>query len=300
MSQQKTNACLESISLLHSKRTIISEKMLAHITELAEVLCDEASDDEIFFRDEPFINRYKSLTATYQTASIPGFNQNEVSNQEKYLSFTEKAFLCMNICNILGIKGIMNAGTFFDGLTDDTSSTVCCVKSPTCDEAYLTFTSDMQSPRVFYADDFTEACESVYYGRTDYCILPVASSADGRLAGFRNLALKYGLKTVKRCRVMSSDNGFTVFALMKKELSIPESADNAYFEFMLKNQNCPSELLCVADACGMEILSVDITPERDGTLDIALKISDEGFCGFLSYLHLTFPDFIPLGIFTEI
>ncbi|MBQ7779506.1 MAG: hypothetical protein IJ404_03340 [Clostridia bacterium] len=300
MSDAKINAVTKSAEEIISSRAILSEKMLSHLSELAEVLCDEADDDEIFFRDEAFINRFRLLTDTPIGTSVAPFNENEIRSEERLLSTAEKAFLCLRLSEILGIKSIDGAETFFDGTQKAENETVSCVKNHSTDTAYLSFASKMTDPRVSYADDFTEVVKSVYYGKTAYCILPIANSHDGRLAGISNLALKYGLKTALCHRVKSDDDSYTVYALLRKDIQIPKGASETYFEFALKNEDGPSEILNAAECCGMKTVSVSFTPESNGESRIILKVSDSGFCGFLTYLSLNYPDYTPIGIFEEI
>ncbi len=300
MSDPKIFTVAKSAEELISKRVSLSEKMLSHLSELAEVLCDEADDDEIFFRDEAFINRFRKLTNTPIPTSVAPFNENEIKAEEKLLSTAEKAYLCLLLSEILGIKSIDGAETFFDGSQKTENETVACVKNHATDTAYLSFASKMTDPRVSYANDFTEVVKNVYYGKTAYGILPIANSQDGRLVGINNLAMKYGLKTALCHKIKSNDDSYTVYALLRKDIQIPKDAHETYFEFSLKSDDGPSEILNAAECCGMKTVSVSFTPESNGESRIILKVSDSGFCGFLTYLSLNHPDYVPIGIFEEI
>ena len=300
MSDAKINSVTKSTEEIISERVKMSEKMLSHLSELAEMLCDEADDDEIFFRDEAFIKRFRQLTDTQIPTSVAPFNENEIKAEERLISTAEKAFLCLLLSEILGIKSIDGAETFFDGSQKTENETVSCVKNHATDTAYLSFASKMTDPRVSYADDFTEVVKNVYYGKTAYCILPIADSHNGRLAGISNLALKYGLKTALCHKVKSDDDSYTVYALLRKDVQIPNGDSETYFEFSVKNEDGPSEILNAAECCGMKTVSVSFTPESNGESRIILKVSEDGFCGFLTYLSLNYPDYTPIGIFEEI
>ncbi len=300
MSDSKILTITKSAEEIISARVKLSEKMLSHLSELAEVLCDEADDDEIFFRDEAFINHFRSLTAPKLTEKIAPFNENEIRKEEGLLSTAEKAYLCLMLSEILGIKSIDGAETFFDGSQEVENEIVSCVKNHATDTAYLSFASKMTDPRVSYANDFTEVAKSVYHGKTAYGILPIANSHDGRLTGINNLSLKYGLKIVLCHKVRSDDDSYTVFALLSKDVQIPRSAGITYFEFSLKTENGPSEILNAAECCGMKTASVSFTPESNSESRIILEVNESGFCGFLTYLSINYPDYVPIGIFEEI
>ena len=198
---------------------------------------------------------------------------------------------------MLGIKSMMSVSTFFDESSEGDGS-ICYVKSLGTDTAYLAFAKRREDSRAIYCEDFTQVCEDVYYGRSTYCILPISNSKEGRLAGFRNLALKYSLITVQSVKVVLHDTE-TLFALMKRDLEIPKTAENSLFEFRVPNARGISGILAAAQACNMTAVSVDM---RDDPLniDMVLRVSDDGICGFLSYMSLEYPDYIPLGIYEEI
>lgn len=290
----------ENIDRLRQDRAHLSEKELAHINELAEILCDEAGEDEIFFFDDAFISRYKALTERYTVSGVADFNLERVNSGENLQRYKEKAFLCTRICDVLGIRGIKDVGTFFEGLSEERVNSVSCVKSPLADEAYLKISSVLDDARVVYADDLAEACENVYYGRSTYCILPFANTLDGRLTTIRALAIKYGLKTSQLCRVKNNDGEFTSFALMKKELMLPVDDSDLYFEIRINGLNAVNELVSVAMVYGFEISEISYFSGEGGFCDMTFKVNDESICGFLSYLYLEFPDFIPVGLFKEI
>ena len=274
---------------IRDERVTLAEKALSYIAELAEALIDEAGDDEIFFRDEAFIKRYRALTELPSVNRAAIFNKDDVETLERQLNVTEKALLCLSLSEILGIKGIEGSGTFFDDPPKTSGETVSCIKSRLSDDAYLTFTSEMTDPRVSYVHDLNEVAQNVLYGKTAYGILPAV--------GGRPIMLKHGLKTAKRIRINNGDGTDTVFFLIKKDLDIPENADNAYFEFTVKT-NDPGKIILASEVCSMKASSIIYSAESE-TLSATLKISENGFCGFLTYLSLNYPDFIPLGIYKE-
>ena len=51
-------------------------------------------------------------------------------------------------------------------------------------------------------------------------------------------------------------------------------------------------------AAGITALAASV-PGGRYCYDMVMQIGEEGFCGFLSLLHLEYPDFIPTGVFGE-
>ncbi|MBQ4064650.1 MAG: hypothetical protein IJD10_00975 [Clostridia bacterium] len=298
MTDTKLQTIRSSLDRLTRERTALHEKRIAHIGELAELLCDEAGEEEIFFRDEVFAAKYRAAVEGIPL-DVSAFNRGRVIAEEKSLSAMERAMLLCRLCDTLGIHGIQGAGTFFDEADVAEGETVSYVRSAMADDAYLTFASAMSDPKVLYGHEFTEVCENVYYDRSAYCLLPVENTADGRLAGFRSLILKYGLKIASICRVKNPvAEEETVFALLKKSLSFEEGGIR-YFELQVEAEDLLS-LLSSAEACGMKIRGIASTAGSRNRYDLVTQVDEDGFCGFLSLLHLEYPDFSPLGIYTEL
>ncbi len=299
MTDTKLTAVKGRLSDLTKERTSLSEKRIAHIGELAELLCDEAGEEEIFFRDEAFAAKYRAAVESGPPITAD-FNHERVAAEEKGLNAMERAMLLRRLCDTLGIVGVRGAGTFFDEPDAAEGETVSYVRSSYADTAYLAFAAAMSGPKVLYGHEFAEVCENVYYNRCAYCLLPVENSSDGRLAGFRGLILKYGLKIVAVCRVKDAvTEGHTLFALLKKSLVLPDGGGVRFFEFQAQALDLFS-LLASAEACGMRLRGIASTAGRPDRYDLVMQIDERGFCGFLSLLHLEYPDFVPLGIYREI
>lgn len=296
MSERDFEIIDEGMLSLNKRKDSYLEKHLCYIDELAHALADEAGEEEIFFRDRSFIERYFSVTSPRISGCAP-FNTRLAEGYDSLSLLYDKGVLCTRLCDILGIKGIMSVSTFFDE-SEEGDGSICYVKSPYADAAYLSFAKTREDARAFYCEDFTQVCEDVYYGRSTYCILPISNSKDGRLGSFRNLVTKYSLVTVQTVKVQSQDTE-TLFALVKRDLEIPKTADGVFFEFRVPSCEHLGAVLTVARACSMEASSVDMRSEG-GICDIVLRVNDGGICGFLAYLSLEHPDFIPLGIYKEI
>lgn len=298
MASDKQNILAVNLDRMDRARTAVLEKQLAHVGELAELLCDEAGEEEIFFRDEAFAVKYRALTARVMP-DVAAVNRPRIAVQEKGLSAMERGMLLCRLCDTLGIRGLRGAGTFFDEATDEGNETVSYVRSSYADTAYRVFTEAMADPKVLYGHDFVDACENVYYGRCAYGILPLENSTDGRLAGFRGLIMKYGLKIVSVCRIPdAAGEGSTLFALLKRSMDIPVDEGIHYFEFRVETSDLFG-LLAAAEVCGMLTVGISSVPGGRYCYDMVMQIGEEGFCGFLSLLHLEYPDFIPTGVFGE-
>lgn len=291
MSRDNLSAVLGAASEIKTKRAALCEKTLSYISEIAEVLIDEAGDDEIFFRDDAFIRRYHAVTAFKNESSAAQYNKADVNAVEKQLSEAEKVLLCLRLTDILGISGIDGSGTFFDDPPKTSGETVSCVKSRLTDDAYIAFSSEMKSPRVSYESDLNEVCQSVLYGKTAYGIIPASNSG--------TLFAKYGLKTARRITLDGQDGVKTAFLLVKKDVDIPKSTENTLFEFMIEDIESINGIMTALEICNIDPARISYSA-NEKTLNATVRINEDGFCGFLTYLSLNYPDFITVGIYKEL
>ncbi len=298
MVYDKQNIILGNLCRAGAEQTAALEKRLAHLGELAGLLAEEAGEEEIFFRDPGFAAAYRELMRRSAAEGGAPVNAERLSVIGGALTAFERAYVCRRLTDSLGIRGIRSVGTYFEDYTDDGNETVCYVPNSYADEAFSRFAGRMKEPKVLYGHDFTEICESVYYERAAYCLLPIENSSDGRLAGFRRLIAKYGLKTVMTTSVKTAQEGeATVFALMRKNIVIPDCPGDKFFELRIRTDEALTALLCAADACLMKPVSLYSVPERAGFYDAVFAVSEEGICGFLSFLFLEYRDFRVTGFF---
>ena len=304
MIYDKKDIILGNISRLEREQTELFERGLAHLGELALFLCDEAGEEEIFFRDSSFVQAYSRIMGNVKSVvSDAGIKENSerIEPVGQLLSASERALVCRRLTDALGIKGVQAASTYFEDFIGYGDETISYVKNSYADEAYSRFSKTMEESKVIYGYDFSEVCENVYYERSSFCILPIENTLDGRLAGFRRLMMKYGLKTVMITKVeTSSDGEATVFALMKKNISVPSCNGEKFFELRVTTTDGLTSLISAADVCLMKPISITSIPDEKFTYDIVFSVSEEGICGFLSFLFLEYNDFIPTGFFGEL
>lgn len=206
-----------------------------------------------------------------------------------------RASLCRKLTDGLDIRGVQAAGTYFDETSTLGDGTVSYMRSSYADEAFARFSEHMTDPKAIYGYDFSEICDNVYYERSEYCILPIANTTDGRLAGFRRLMMKYGLKTVMLTRVeVPHEDSATVFALMKRCITVPTEGKRKLLEIRLTVTSL-SELLEAADGCEMHLETLSTVPGEKNGYDLVFEVSEEGICGFLSYLFLEYDDITVTG-----
>lgn len=298
MVYDRKNIILGNLSRLSKEQTQLIERREAHIGELADFLCDEAGEDEIFFRDRGFREAYRRLVADADcvcTGYAADTGKNAVKTSGHALSAYMRGSLCKRLTDGLDIRGVQAAGTYFDEISTLADDTVSYMRSSYADEAFARFSEYMTDPKAIYGYDFSEVCDNVYYERSEYCILPIENTIDGRLAGFRRLMMKYGLKTVMLTRVEEpQEDGATVFALMKRCIAVPTAGERKILEIRVTAPDLAG-LLEAAEGCGMCLDTLSAVPGEADGYDLVFAVSEDGICGFLSYLFLEYDDVTVTG-----
>lgn len=186
---------------------------------------------------------------------------------------------------------------------------VCYLHNFYADKAFSVFAEVLENPTVNYASDFVSVCEDVYYGRSKYCILPVESSVDGLLSGFRALVGKYELNYVLSCEIPTQDGeSFTRFALLHRgTLPPPDVPGDRIFEFSVSFDDggaMLSDVLDAAEAYGLKLRHINLLPAsysgRSGMYDLAFLCGESRLAEFVVFLSLEVPQFEPLGIYVHI
>ena len=107
--------------------------------------------------------------------------------------------------------------------------------------------------------------------------------------------MKYGLKTVMLTRVEDpQETGATVFALLKRCITVPSHGEKKFLEIRVTAHDIQA-LLCAADGCGMKLSAITAVPDSPDGYDLVFTVSEEGICGFLSYLLLEYDDITVTG-----
>ena len=187
------------------------------------------------------------------------------------------------------------------------------VKNNFTDSAYLIFSKKIRAPRCFYSDSFDIACEDVFNGESEFCILPIETSSDGKLFSFYSLIDRYELKIISVCSVEHPGSSkFTRFALLRRSISMTDlsgalSGKNNMLELKISQSISDSapiyDIFKAADICQMPLLRVDSLPlpYSDSLLSYyaVFGFESERIKSFLTYTTLEFPQCYILGIYSR-
>ena len=208
-------------------------------------------------------------------------------------------------------------------LPDDAISRVVYQKNIYTDEAFLRFAREIPDIKAHYADSFQAVCEQVSAGQTEYCILPLENSQDGKLARFYSLIERYELKILLTCEIPTADNRhITVFGLCARQLSMLfplEPNHPTCFEFVFwqnTDQLSLGELISAAEQCSFHLIRMDGLPPSDDEilmgagyafdLSFAVPLSPSPLSPLtdlftlMLFLYSRAPTALPLGIYRQL
>lgn len=157
------------------------------------------------------------------------------------------------------------------------------------DKAFLQFAAMLPGARAIDARSFVDACEEVFNGLCQFCILPLESAEEGRLAAFSRLIIRYGLQTVAVSDVAQrspAGQRSTRFALLcagggdvRFQVS-PELPEPRFLELVHTARTSPSvaDVLTVASFCEMSLVRADTLSTADAvTLSLGRETQSDGF-----------------------
>ena len=184
---------------------------------------------------------------------------------------------------------------------------ICYVKGDLADAAIDMVLQTIPNTVAVQSSSFQAACDAVYYGRCEACLLPVENSYDGWFMSFLRMVTEYELCAVLRCELYTPEKDILhAFSLYRAEHSAVERDMSAplYMEtlFHLSDTDTLSALFLAAADCRVTLHRITSRQEQ-GSLHTQLfhvlfDISGADIQTFLCYLYLTVPSFHLIGIYT--
>ncbi len=217
------------------------------------------------------------------------------------------ACLCRSICAHAEKRGRkLSFSDFFDA-EPSSDAQVTYVKNAISDEAYRVFSEVLENASVTYAPSFVTACENVYYGRVQYCILPQENSDEGNLSGFMRLARKYELYPHYICTVRGESSA-TKLALLGREPCAAALGEQKGLRLRvsLYSPSCKSlaAVACAAGELGLTLVKTESAPlEWDGqryAQSFVFSADGADVVPFLIYLALEVSDCSDKSVYYEL
>ena len=307
-----TEITLANLSDLERELELILEQRIAHLCELSSAILTDGGDIDII---KSIILSIKS-EGKADSGEIISENRHVADVIFSRLLLIERLTIFKEVFAKLSDENkqvLMNLWQSpLERFGEHSAERIAYIKNSYNDTAYLQFSTLLDSPKASYFTSVTDVCDSVYKGDCEYCILPVETSSDGKLLSFYELIFKYNFKIVSVYDLHSS-NGYTRYALLSKRSGAQSSAirtktRNRHFEFAISSSDNVrlEDILCAAEFCSLKLRRIDTLSIRHGEND-----KETYFCPifradgadmqtFLSFLTIDCPEFIPIGLYTQI
>lgn len=286
----------------------IFEQELAHLAELAREWVENQADEA---ETVSALAELRLQESTVSPIGVPTQNQNILQRLNRIHTASKRLLLSDEIRKLLSLGAHELPTDFFleaEKQIAYSEHRIVYQKNNFSDLAFLQFAPLLDAPRASYAHSFSSACEDVYNGICEYCILPLENSSEGRLIGFEKLIDSYGLKITATADIVENETSrVTRFALLRRNLlPLLPSADikQSYLEISFPMTNDPStaELLLAAQLCGLTLYRIHSLPEAESTYryHVIFSIGNGALSTFLLYMAMEIPQYTPIGIYTHI
>lgn len=310
-----------SISLSSERVFAEAEKRLAYLCEAARAvslgLLSSSGRSDIFeavFSGEGLENPMeKNFSEVGAKPVLDAANGDESDFLRESLCLFDRFYICRQVSRFGGKK--YGEDELIRVLSDAEGQ-----NAPVSDEIKISFIRGKQANAAFEAfarcifgvmpsgcESFADVCESVFSGETDFGIVPVESSSDGRLGSFYGMIEKYGLYIVLLCGIpMQDGENITKFALCARSIMKINAAGRRIFHFRLTLDlpDAITSVLAAGKYYGLSLCRADLIPVssagRENAFEFVFCTDGADLAGFTCFLKLTYPQFLPVGMYTEL
>lgn len=269
-----TGTVLGNLELWETRLEGMLEGTLGELSELAEaILHDAAGDPDTVFsillslRGQPVEEEISPL----KSRDLLPHNIPFLENMTRHLGLYERLVLYSFIAR--RVPRLPFLSTRADDVPAAAKGRVAYMPGALADQAYIRFAEHIPHCRAAVFHGFVDACEEVWGGLCEYCILPLESTTEGKLLGFSRLIIKYRLQIIAVCDVTDAGEETMRFALLRTagedwsaEYSPLSSEKNpvTYLE-VLHAASLPnySEITAAAEFFGLLPLRIDTLPLKD-------------------------------------
>ncbi len=288
----------------------VCEQELSHLHELAEeIVSGYEQTPDGFVKDLP--DHLPTPPGACNLDALPKSKEAVESLRSLHYAW-QKIRLCIGMGELLSQKGVSTSAICFPyekSVSAGAFNRIAYQASSYTNSAYLRFAPLLEVPRAAEAKSFVAACEEVYNGLCEFCILPLENTTEGLLYTFVRLIEKYDLKFAATCDVAGNDASRTSrFALLRRELSPPmhSSASELHFSCSVAADDAQtlSDLLLAANTCGLQLYRMDSMPQETGNkgafIHLTLRVGSGNLDAFLLYLAMDMPSCQVLGLYPHL
>ena len=182
---------------------------------------------------------------------------------------------------------------------------IAIVRNRYNEAAYSLLSKLVTRAKVVYAPSFVSACEDVYDGKCQYCILPVADSQNGRMFGFYSTVDRFELRICASCGIDAESAAESVkYALIGRVLPDRIPKNNARrFEFSVISHTgrVISDVIEAAAVFGADLAGIDSLPVEYGDglqkYYFTFRLPAADIRGLDLYLSEEYASYAPVGYY---
>ncbi len=293
-----------------------AEKRFFYLDEAAGMLADEITEltgdadilHAVLHSDEAsriyldFFSQkeFRSLFASVNGAQEPFF----LRQNERF----SKLCVCRRIAESGKRHTLSELAALFYGALEETSGgqnrRIACLRNRQTFQAFECFAKILGGVSVLHENNFQSACEALASNEATYAIIPIYSTADGRLNSFYRMIEQHELNIVLSCDVDSDDGeSVTTFALVCRDhVCLEAGAPRFECKITFDDLAALSDITEAASYFGAELVSVEALPMmfsgRAGTFSIVFDLSRADMDGLICYLALEYPQMSAIGFYT--
>lgn len=275
-----------NLAELKERKHATGEQLRAHLRELAVEISADFGDGAAFL------------------SSLPDYGAELDRIFSPDGADTEKAILCMELHSLLPAVSSFWQDWFFPGgeVSSAAYNRIAYQKNGYTEMAFAGFSRLLREPRAAYPHSFRSVCEEVADGISEFCILPLENSAEGRLVAFTSLIDSFSLRIAATCDVGVGDGRVTRFALLRKSLSILHPNEQVPRQLEIRAETgatyTAEGLFAAARLCGLPILRAETVGD---SLRAVLLVSDRcDLPAFLLFLSMAHPRFEIVGLYRHL
>ena len=312
-----TGLCLSNLDILGARQDLVSESVLAVLSELRDAILRDAEGDPDTV--DSILLSLQGVSEDGEDAPSPHAPSASVSpvNREAVAKLSARSGLYARLLLYAMIEERMAEGTppmERSPLPQSVRGRIAYMPAAFADKAYLALSAGVENPRAAAVAGFVDACEEVRSGLCEFCILPLENSQNGKLTAFTRLMLRYNLRIIAVCDLENgaAEGQVTRFALLRAAeegsfpapLIPPPSGEPLYLE-LIHTEDSPTltDLLTAAEFCGMRLCRVDTLPhfeEFDGDslpLSCVLDVAGGDLPTFRRFLSLEASEDTVMGLY---
>lgn len=276
----------ENIGVFTSRTDIPFEQRKLTLSHIASILCESYSNLSLKELD----SIYKEITP-------------DASGEEKILLYKEMSLHRNLNARMKEEFSIGSAET-----PAGAHGKIAFVKNDLNNTAFDFLSRSINNAKPIWVLSFASACESVVDGKSEFCLLPIENSSDGKLLGFYSMIERYDLKICTVCEVDDRQGETVSYALLArgcKELSKKSDGCELAFEFSLLSESCDflTELLCASSACQASMEKVCFLPVQYDTrlkrYIFSFKVPSQELLPFNAFLALSYHSYTPIGYYIK-